>query len=232
MGVSKAALESLARYLARDLGAERIRVNLVAAGPVKTMAAKSIPGFTAFEDTWAERAPLGWDVFDTDVVARACVALLSRPAADDHRRDPPRRRRRPRHGGLTLAHRDPARAPDELRRPSTHYVATINGRDPEAIADLFTEDAVQADPASNPPNVGRQAIAAFFTDGIAASEGWVFEAERRPHLRIDRGHRLHHHRRPRGRLDGHPGIEVFESADDGRFSSAHAYWDDADVAFA
>ena len=76
MGVSKAALESLARYLARDLGAERIRVNLVAAGPVKTMAAKSIPGFTAFEDTWAERAPLGWDVFDTDVVARACVALL------------------------------------------------------------------------------------------------------------------------------------------------------------
>jgi len=77
MGVSKAALESLARYLARDLGKERIRVNLVAAGPVKTLAAKSIPGFTAFEDTWGERAPLGWDVFDTDVVARACVALMS-----------------------------------------------------------------------------------------------------------------------------------------------------------
>jgi enoyl ACP reductase len=77
MGVSKAALESLSRYLARDLGAERIRVNLVAAGPVKTMAAKSIPGFTAFEDTWSERAPLGWDVLDTDVVARACTALLS-----------------------------------------------------------------------------------------------------------------------------------------------------------
>jgi enoyl-[acyl-carrier protein] reductase I len=77
MGVAKAALESLSRYLARDLGAERIRVNLVAAGPVKTMAAKSIPGFGAFEDTWAERAPLGWDVLDTDVVAKACVALLS-----------------------------------------------------------------------------------------------------------------------------------------------------------
>jgi enoyl-[acyl-carrier protein] reductase I len=77
MGVSKAALESLSRYLARDLGAERIRVNLVAAGPVKTMAAKSIPGFATFEDTWAERAPLGWDVLDTDVVARACVALFS-----------------------------------------------------------------------------------------------------------------------------------------------------------
>jgi enoyl-[acyl-carrier protein] reductase I len=77
MGVSKAALESLSRYLARDLGPERTRVNLVAAGPVKTMAAKSIPGFSAFEDTWAERAPLGWDVLDADVVARACVALLS-----------------------------------------------------------------------------------------------------------------------------------------------------------
>jgi meromycolic acid enoyl-[acyl-carrier-protein] reductase len=77
MGVSKAALESLSRYLARDLGPERIRVNLVAAGPVKTMAAKSIPGFTAFEDTWSERAPLGWNVLDADVVARACVALFS-----------------------------------------------------------------------------------------------------------------------------------------------------------
>lgn len=77
MGVSKAALESLARYLARDLGDDRIRVNLVAAGPVKTMAAKSIPGFNAFEDTWSERAPLGWDVLDADVVARACTALFS-----------------------------------------------------------------------------------------------------------------------------------------------------------
>ena len=77
MGVAKAGLESLSRYLARDLGPERVRVNLVAAGPVKTMAAKSIPGFSAFEDTWAQRAPLGWDVLDTEVVARACVALLS-----------------------------------------------------------------------------------------------------------------------------------------------------------
>ena len=77
MGVSKAALESLSRYLARDLGPDKIRMNLVAAGPVKTLAAKSIPGFATFEDTWADRAPLGWDVLDTDVVARACVALFS-----------------------------------------------------------------------------------------------------------------------------------------------------------
>ena len=77
MGVAKAALESLSRYLARDLGPRGVRVNLVAAGPVRTMAAKSIPSFSAFEDTWGARAPLGWDVADAEPVARACVALLS-----------------------------------------------------------------------------------------------------------------------------------------------------------
>jgi enoyl-[acyl-carrier protein] reductase I len=77
MGVAKAALESLTRYLARDLGPKGIRVNLVAAGPVRTMAAKSIPGFGAFEDTWKQRAPLGWDVNDSEPVAKACVALFS-----------------------------------------------------------------------------------------------------------------------------------------------------------
>jgi enoyl ACP reductase len=77
MGVAKAALESLTRYLAKELGPNGIRVNLVAAGPVRTMAAKSIPGFSTFEDTWAERAPLGWDVHDSNVVARACLALFS-----------------------------------------------------------------------------------------------------------------------------------------------------------
>jgi enoyl ACP reductase len=77
MGVAKAALESTARYLARELGPDEIRVNLVAAGPIKTMAAKSIPGFSQFEDVWDQRAPLGWDVTDSDPVARACVALLS-----------------------------------------------------------------------------------------------------------------------------------------------------------
>ena len=77
MGVAKAALESTARYLARDLGSSKVRVNLVAAGPIRTMAAKSIPGFEKFEDAWGARAPLGWDVHDPDAVARACVALLS-----------------------------------------------------------------------------------------------------------------------------------------------------------
>src|SRR5262249_13577919 len=77
MGVAKAGLESLNRYLARELGPKQIRVNLVAAGPVRTMAAKSIPGFAAFEDAWDGRAPLGWDVHDSSGVAKACVALLS-----------------------------------------------------------------------------------------------------------------------------------------------------------
>jgi len=77
MGVAKAAFESTARYLARDLGPRGVRVNLVCAGPIKTIAARSIPGFSKFEDVWAERAPLGWDVKDAEPVARACVALLS-----------------------------------------------------------------------------------------------------------------------------------------------------------
>ncbi len=77
MGVAKAAFESTSRYLARDLGPKGIRVNLVAAGPIKTMAAKSIPGFEAFEDVWATRAPIGWDLSDPEPAARACVALMS-----------------------------------------------------------------------------------------------------------------------------------------------------------
>ncbi|MBM9466171.1 enoyl-ACP reductase FabI [Nakamurella leprariae] len=77
MGVAKAALESTSRYLARDLGPKGIRVNLVSAGPIRTMAAKSIPGFGALEDAWSTRAPLGWDTSDPTPVARGCVALLS-----------------------------------------------------------------------------------------------------------------------------------------------------------
>jgi meromycolic acid enoyl-[acyl-carrier-protein] reductase len=77
MGVAKAAFESTARYLARDLGPAGIRVNLVAAGPIRTMAAKSIPGFEEFEEVWKTRAPLGWDVTDPEPAARACLALFS-----------------------------------------------------------------------------------------------------------------------------------------------------------
>jgi len=77
MGVAKAALESASRYLARSLGPDGVRVNMVAAGPIRTIAAKSIPGFAEFEDAWETRSPLGWDVNDTEPVARACVALLS-----------------------------------------------------------------------------------------------------------------------------------------------------------
>ncbi len=77
MGVAKAGLESCARYLARYLGKYRIRVNLMAAGPLRTMAAKSIPGFEQFESMWGERAPLGWDLTNHEPAARACVALLS-----------------------------------------------------------------------------------------------------------------------------------------------------------
>jgi enoyl-[acyl-carrier protein] reductase I len=77
MGVAKAALESTARYLARDLGKENIRVNLVAAGPIKTMAAKSIPGFADFEEVWNARSPMHWDVSDPVPAAQAVIVLLS-----------------------------------------------------------------------------------------------------------------------------------------------------------
>ncbi|MBL7496413.1 enoyl-ACP reductase FabI [Frankia sp. CNm7] len=77
MGVAKAGLASATRYLARDLGPRGVRVNLISAGPLRTMAAKSIPGFEKFEEVWDERAPLGWDVQNTEPAARACVALMS-----------------------------------------------------------------------------------------------------------------------------------------------------------
>ena len=121
--------------------------------------------------------------------------------------------------------------PASLRAAVERYVATVNSRDPEAIAALFTEDAVQADTASSPPNVGRDAIAAFFGAGIDASDDWEFRATAVHtcattvaidfEIRVTMGAGTMHV----------AGIEVFTSADDGRFSSAHAYWDDADVAF-
>ena len=77
MGVAKAALQAVSRYLARDLGAHGIRVNAVSAGPLETVAAKSVPGFSAFRDVWADRAPLGWDVADPEPVARMVAVLLS-----------------------------------------------------------------------------------------------------------------------------------------------------------
>ncbi|GAA4892813.1 enoyl-[acyl-carrier-protein] reductase [NADH] [Stackebrandtia albiflava] len=77
MGVAKAGLESVTRYLARDLGPKGIRVNLVAAGPQRTMAAKSIPGFEQFERAWQERAPLGWSLTDSTPVAKAALMLMS-----------------------------------------------------------------------------------------------------------------------------------------------------------
>lgn len=77
MGVAKSALESTSRYLAKYLGPKGIRVNLVAAGPIRTMAAKSIPGFAQFEEAWQTRAPLGWDINDPEPAARAVIGLLS-----------------------------------------------------------------------------------------------------------------------------------------------------------
>jgi enoyl ACP reductase len=81
MGVAKAALESVNRYLARDLGPKGIRCNLVSAGPIRTMAAGSIPGFDVLAGAWAAQAPLRWDPRDPAPVAEACAWLLSDRAA-------------------------------------------------------------------------------------------------------------------------------------------------------
>lgn len=77
MGVAKAALESTNRYLARDLGGKNIRCNLISAGPIKSMAARSIPGFEELSTVWDTRAPIGWDMADPDPAGRGVVALLS-----------------------------------------------------------------------------------------------------------------------------------------------------------
>ncbi|WP_329045619.1 enoyl-ACP reductase FabI [Amycolatopsis sp. NBC_01488] len=77
MGVAKAALECVNRYLARDLGRDGIRVNLVTAGPLRTVAASAIPGFTGLEEGWTARAPLGWNAADPGPVARTVCAVLS-----------------------------------------------------------------------------------------------------------------------------------------------------------
>ena len=85
MGVAKAAFESTNRYLARDLGPKGMRCNIVAAGPIRTTAAKSIPGFERFEEEWGSRAPLGWDVNDAEPAGtrlrRAALGLVP----GDHR---------------------------------------------------------------------------------------------------------------------------------------------------
>lgn len=77
MGPAKAALEATSRYLARDLGKDGLRCNLISAGPLRSMAAKSIPGFEELADVWNNRAPLAWDMNDPEPAGRSIVALLS-----------------------------------------------------------------------------------------------------------------------------------------------------------
>lgn len=119
---------------------------------------------------------------------------------------------------------------DELRTVITTYVSALNSRDPDAIAALFTEDAVQADPASSPPNVGRDAIRAFFTASIEGSQAWTFSASSvhtcgdhvafNFEIAVEGG----------GSTMTIGGIEVFVITDEGLISSVNAYWDEADLA--
>ena len=121
--------------------------------------------------------------------------------------------------------------PDQLRTLIAGYVDTVNARDPEAIAALFTEDAHQADPASNPPNLGRPAIATFFRNSIDASESWTFTAKEvhtcASTVAIDFEIALV----TGGAGMTIAGIEIFEVDDDGLFRSVNAYWDESDLTF-
>jgi steroid Delta-isomerase len=120
----------------------------------------------------------------------------------------------------------------ELKERIAHYVETINGRDASAIAELFAEDAVQADPASNPANVGREAIATFFATSIEASEGWTFSARAVHTCAADVAIDFAIAVRTGGGTMTIDGIEVFTFGEDGKIRSAYAYWDDGDVSFA
>ncbi len=120
---------------------------------------------------------------------------------------------------------------DELRRRIVGYVDAINSREATAIAERFTEDAVHADPVSNPPNLGRAAIVTFFENGIAASDTWTFTAKAvhtcADHVAVDFAIVVE----TGGTTMTIDGIEVFAVNDDGLFRSVHAYWDDADLTF-
>ncbi|MGA7420971.1 MAG: nuclear transport factor 2 family protein [Acidimicrobiales bacterium] len=119
--------------------------------------------------------------------------------------------------------------PDQLRSLIATYVSTLNGRDPDAIAALFAENAVQADPASNPPNVGRDGIRTFFAGSVEASDGWTFSAPTvhtcGDHVAID--FRIAVEVGDATMVMN--GIEVFAVDEDGLISSVHAYWDEEDV---
>ena len=121
--------------------------------------------------------------------------------------------------------------PDELRARIDGYVDAVNSRDPRAIAARFTEDAVHADPVSNPPNLGRAAIVAFFENGIAASDTWTFTAKEvhtcADQVAVDFAIVVE----TGGTTMTIDGIEVFAVDDEGLFRSVHAYWDDADLIF-
>jgi steroid delta-isomerase len=121
--------------------------------------------------------------------------------------------------------------PDQLRDLITGYVAAINARDAAGVGALFAEDARQADPASNPPNIGRAAITAFFESSITGSDSWTFAAKSLHTCASIAAIDFEIDVVAGGTTMHIEGIEVFEVGEDGLFTSANAYWDDADMTF-
>ncbi len=121
--------------------------------------------------------------------------------------------------------------PDELRARIIAYVDALNTRDPVVIAALFAEDAVQADPASEPPNVGHAAITAFFEGSVGASDGWTFAAKAVHTCAAQVAIDFQIDVETGGSTMTIEGIEVFTFGDDGLITSVYAYWDAADLTF-
>jgi steroid delta-isomerase len=121
--------------------------------------------------------------------------------------------------------------PEDLRARIGAYVDALNTRDPAVIAALFAEDAVQADPASEPPNVGRAAITAFFEGSVGASDGWTFAAQSVHTCAAQVAIDFRIDVETGGSTMTIEGIEVFTFDDEGLITSVYAYWDAADLTF-
>ena len=161
MGVAKAGLEAVTRYLARDLGPKGIRVNTVSAGPLKTMAGKGIPGFEQIADVWARRAPLGWDIVGPDPVGRAIAFLFSDLSA-----------------GITgeMIHVDGgfhAMGTDSSRRPPTTGRSRYGTRSPSSVASPRCARAITPNASLSPRLVTGPSVAGSTkSSGGAPARTW------------------------------------------------------------
>ena len=181
MGVAKAALEATGRYLARDLGAHGVRVNLVSAGPLRTLAASGIEGFEGLAGAWPEQAPLGWDAGRPRAGGRRDLLPAVRSRACDQRRDPPRGRRLPRHGraarGRAPASWRGARHERAGRQAAAHRRHRLRGHGgPGALPRAHRPARGRAGPGGRATPTRRRGSTACSTSSSAGAHGATRDA--------------------------------------------------------